>query len=52
MPAFLALALVGAITVAPNDIHFAKLLGAELVASNVVSVVVSALTTVERARGH
>jgi hypothetical protein len=52
VPAFLAPALVGAITIAPGDNHVAKLLGAKLVASNMVSVVVSAPTTVKRAHSH
>ena len=52
MPAFLTPALVGAITVAPSDNHIAKLLRAKLVASNVVPVIVSALTAIECARSH
>lgn len=52
MSAFLTPALIGAITVAPNDNHVAKLLRAKFVASNVVPVIVSALTTIEWARSH
>lgn len=52
MPASLTLAFVRTVVVATRYGHIAKLLGANLVTSNVVPIVVSALTAINCACRH
>lgn len=52
MPAPLTLALVCAAVVATRYSHITKLLGAGLVTSNVVPIVVSAITAIDCACSH